>query len=208
MLYFETVEPSALAILEMLTTMPELKAFSLVGGTALSLLYGHRKSIDLDLLSSEKFENGVVSKALKKKFKEKYIYEAKQPKFGLFCYLDGIKVDIVRVPDPIIRPIQTIDDVRMYSTEDIIAMKVQAVLNRARKKDFWDIAELLNYYSVQDFIDFHRKKYESQSLLISVPQAITYFADAEDSEDPVSLKKQTWPGVQKIISKKVKEYLK
>jgi len=36
--------------------IPELKGFSLVGGTALSLLYGHRISIDLDLFSNAGFE--------------------------------------------------------------------------------------------------------------------------------------------------------
>jgi len=33
--------------------MPELSGFSLVGGTALSLLYGHRKWVDLDLFSEK-----------------------------------------------------------------------------------------------------------------------------------------------------------
>jgi hypothetical protein len=43
--------------------------------------------------------------------------------------------------------------------------------------------------------------------LISVPQAITYFEDAEESEDPVSLKGQTWEKVKKAIQKKVEQYL-
>jgi len=34
--------------LKQLMKMPELQDLSLVGGTALSLLYGHRKSDDLD----------------------------------------------------------------------------------------------------------------------------------------------------------------
>ena len=38
--------------------------------------------------------------------------------------------------------------------------------------------------------------------------AIFIFADAEESEAPVSLKKQTWKSVQKLISKKVSAYLK
>jgi len=37
--------------LKQLMDMPELQDFSLVGGTALSLLYGHRKSDDLDFFS-------------------------------------------------------------------------------------------------------------------------------------------------------------
>jgi predicted nucleotidyltransferase component of viral defense system len=96
----------------------------------------------------------------------------------------------------------------MFSTEDIIAMKVQAVLGRGRKKDFWDIAELLNHFSVNDFIQFHEEKYAAQNLMITVPQAITYFVDAEESEDPVSLKKQTWKSVQAGINRKVRAYLK
>ena len=51
MLHFETVESNTLSILNELMNMPELMEFSLVGGTALSLLYGHRISVDLDLFS-------------------------------------------------------------------------------------------------------------------------------------------------------------
>ena len=43
--------------------------------------------------------------------------------------------------------------------------------------------------------------------MITVPQAITYFADAEESEDPISLKNQTWKGVQEFINVKVEAYL-
>lgn len=96
----------------------------------------------------------------------------------------------------------------MFSKEDIIAMKVQAILGRGRKKGFWDIAELLNHFSVADFIQFHKEKYSTQNLLITIPEVITFFADADESEAPVSLKKQTWKSVQKVISKKVSAYLK
>ncbi len=87
-------------------------------------------------------------------------------------------------------------------------MKVQAILGRGKKKDFWDIAELLNHYTIADFIQFHKEKYTTQNLLITVPQAITYFNDAEESEDSVSFKKQTWDKVKKFISLKVSEYLR
>lgn len=96
----------------------------------------------------------------------------------------------------------------MFSIEDMITMKVQAILGRGRKKDFWDIAELLHHYSIDEFINFHKEKYSSQNLLITVPQALTYFSDAEESEDPISLKKQTWDSVKRFISAKVNDYLK
>jgi predicted nucleotidyltransferase component of viral defense system len=187
--------------------MPALQDFSLVGGTALSLLYGHRISVDLDLFSNKPFENTDIVDALKSKFQEKFIMEEKPPRFGIFCFVDNVKIDIIRHPHALIRPQLNIDDIRMFSTEDIIAMKVQAILGRAKKKDFWDAAELLHHFSIGDFVQFHKEKYITQNLLITVPQAITYFLDAEESEDPISLKKQTWDSVQAFIKKKVSEYL-
>lgn len=187
--------------------MPELKGFSLVGRTALSLLFGHRKSVDLDLFSNMPFENSKLTKVLQKKFKSSFDNRTANPRFGIFCYIEEVKVDLVRHPHPLIRSEQNKGGIRMFSVEDIIAMKVQAILGRGKKKDFWDVAELLNHYSVPDFIQFHKEKYSTQNLIITVPQAITYFVDAEDSEDPISLKKQTWEKVQESIKAKVRQYL-
>lgn len=208
MLQLKTIEPYTFSVLNKLMKIPELQGFSLVGGTALSLLYGHRMSVDLDLFSNKPFENIDIIEALKNGFGNSFIMEDKPVRFGIFCYIDDVKIDIVRHPHPLIRPELNIDGIRMFSTEDIIAMKVQAILGRAKKKDFWDVAELLNHYSILDFINFHKEKYATQNLFITVPQAITYFADAEESEDPISLKKQTWLSVQEFIKKKVREYLK
>jgi len=188
--------------------MPSLNHFGLVGGTALSLLYGHRMSEDLDIFSSITFENATIINELKNKFENRFVVEEKPPRFGIFCFIDNIKVDIIHHPHQQIKPVINMDGIRMFSVEDIIAMKIQAVLGRGKKKDFWDIAELLQHYTITDFIKFHTEKYSTQNLLITVPQAITYFSDAEESEAPVSLKQQNWESVQKIISKKVSEYLK
>jgi predicted nucleotidyltransferase component of viral defense system len=187
--------------------IPELESFGLVGGTALSLKFGHRISVDLDFFCHESFENSKVIEVLGREFGSGFKVEQKPPIFGIFCYINDIKVDLVRHPHPMIRPVEHLDGIRMYSNEDIIAMKVQAILGRAKKKDFWDIAELLTHYPVADFVKFHQEKFSTQNLLISVPQAITYFSDAAEDENPVSLKGQTWEKIQKAIQRKVSEFL-
>ncbi|MBK9742857.1 MAG: nucleotidyl transferase AbiEii/AbiGii toxin family protein [Saprospiraceae bacterium] len=60
MLHLETIEPRTFSILKQLMAMPELSDFHLVGGTALSLMYGHRTSIDLDLFCVDKFNNSDI----------------------------------------------------------------------------------------------------------------------------------------------------
>lgn len=207
MLHTQTVEPGTFSILSQLMEIPELQDFHLVGGTALSLLYGHRISEDVDLFTNVKFDNENIVKCLTKKFKTNIDIRS-SVHFGIFCFIENVKVDIIRFPHPHIRPVRIVDGIRMFSVEDIIAMKVQAILGRGKKKDFWDVAELLNHYTVADFVKYHKEKYSTQNLLITVPQAITYFDDADESDDPVSLKKQTWKSVKNTIQKKVREYLK
>lgn len=206
MLYIETVEPHTFSLLEQLLALAELRDFSLVGVTALSLLYGHRKSVDLDLFSSVSYDNAIIINALQKKFKTRLNVRVAN-RIGIFCFIDGVKIDLVFHPHPLLRVLTETEGIRMFSPEDIIAMKVQAVLGRGKKKDFWDIAELLRHFTVEDFIRFHAEKYSTQNLLITVPQAITYFADAEEDEAPVSLRKQNWDDVKKQISVHVTEYL-
>jgi hypothetical protein len=187
--------------------LPALSNFSLVGGTALSLKYGHRKSIDLDLFTTDPFESETIFMFISNHYKNDFILEGRPARFGIFAYIKDIKTDIIHHPHLLIRPLEEVNGIRMFSTEDIIAMKVQAILGRGKKKDFWDIAELLQHYTVKDFITLHKEKYSTQHLLITVPQAITYFADAEDSEDPISLKGQTWESVKQVIQKKVSSYM-
>ena len=208
MLRIETVEPHTFSVLNQLMQMPELQEFALVGGTALSLLYGHRMSIDLDLFSNKPFDNEVIVNALQNQFGTSFDNRSTNPRFGIFCFVDEVKVDIVRHPHPIIRPELLINEIRMFSTEDIIALKVQAILGRGKKKDFWDVAELLKHYFIIDFINLHKEKYATQNLYITVPQAIIYFADADESEDPICLRNQSWEDVKAFISKKVSEYLR
>lgn len=188
--------------------LPSLQPFSLVGGTALSLRYGHRSSIDLDLFYHEKFDHTSIENELIQEFGSSFDYESGHKNLGIFCYIDKIKVDIVYFPHLPIGDIETKDKIRLYSSADIAAMKIQAILGRGKKKDFWDLHELLQHYSLQQIIDWHKQKYPSQMLAISIPNAITYFTDADESETPVSFKKQTWESVKKGISKVVSDYLR
>jgi len=126
---------------------------------------------------------------------------------GMFCFIEEVKVDFVYFPHLPVKPFETIDKIRFYSLADIAAMKIQALLGRAMKKDFFDLHELLQHFSLQQIMDWHKQKYPSQMLAISIPHAITYFVDAEETETPVCFKNQTWDGVKKGISKAVRDYL-
>ena len=208
MLHTETVEPRTFSLLKKLMALSALDTFSLVGGTALSLRFGHRSSDDLDLFVHEKFNHPQLINALEITFKHRFVYKQQHTQFGIFCFIDDIKVDIVHFPHLPISAIEVEDSIRMYSCADIAAMKIQAILGRGKKKDFWDLYELLQHFSLQQIMDWHKQKYPNQMLAISIPHAITYFADADESETPMSFKNQTWEEVKKGIRHAVSDYLK
>ncbi len=188
--------------------MPELAGFHLVGGTALAIRYEHRTSVDLDLFCNEQPDFSLIRDALKAYFGADFVFENALTRVGIFAYIRNVKADIVYFPHPIIEQLEIGDGISLYSDADIAAMKVNAILGRGRKKDFWDMALLLNKYSLEQIIEWHSRKFPSHMLLISIPDALSYFADAEESETPVSLQKLTWAKVKKTIAKAVRDYLK
>lgn len=208
MLHPETVESGTFSLLRELMELPALAPFSLVGGTALALQFGHRSSIDIDLFYHEGFDHREIVAALEKEFGSRLDYKQQHTRFGIFCFIDNIKVDLVHYPHQQISDILIENGIRIYGIADIAAMKIQAILGRAKKKDFWDLHELLKRYSLQQLIDWHKQKFPGQMLAISIPHAITYFIDADESDPPVSFKGQTWPQIKKDISKVVSDFLR
>jgi hypothetical protein len=188
--------------------LPYLRPFSLVGGTALALRYGHRTSVDLDLFFHERFDHEALEQSLMDTFRADFFTESGHKQFGIFAYIRQVKVDIVYFPHKPIADFDVHENIRLYDDADICAMKIQAILGRAKKKDFWDLYELLKHYSLQQMMDWHKLKYPNQMLAISIPNAISYFDEADDTETPVSFKGQSWEKVKKGIQQAVRDYLR
>lgn len=208
MLHTEALVSGTLPVLERLMRMGSLDQFDLVGGTALALRHGHRISVDIDLFGHD-LEQDIIVDALKREFGKSFIYEPPLGKsIGIFGFIDDVKLDIVRYPTSRISDLEVVDGIRMYSDDDISAMKVQAILSRGKKKDFWDLAELLQHYPLSTIIANHEKKFPDQRYAISTPNALIYFVDAENSETPVCLKDRTWSEVKDIVRDAVEHYLR
>jgi hypothetical protein len=188
--------------------VPALASFALVGGTALALRFGHRQSVDIDLFSPAFFENEALANALAVELPA-FQYRSIANPLGLFGMYEHVKLDLVKYHrHPLLEPIEEVEGIRMFSMRDIMAMKVAAILRRAVKKDFYDLAALLQQFGVKACIEAYHEKFPTQQLAIAIPYALTYFADAEESEDPVSLNGQTWAQVKRQISQHVNDYLR
>jgi predicted nucleotidyltransferase component of viral defense system len=132
---------------------------------------------------------------------------ASQSETMLFLYINDVKIDMVLLPYPYIRPIEIVEDIRLVSMEDIAAMKLSAVARRGVKKDFWDIAELLDVFKLEEMVQFYKEKYTSRDIF-HLLRSLVYFDDAETQKNPDPLKKMTWKQVKIKVEKAVNQYLK
>lgn len=167
---------------ELLKTIMNDKVFInyfLVGGTALALQLGHRKSIDLDLFTRNNIDVEKLKKHLVKTYNFKIDYEAENTLKG---FINKTMIDCIKYDYEFIKPIITNDKIRLLSKEDIIPMKLQAIIaNGTRIKDFIDIAYLSEYYSLYDMIKLYKKKYKVNNEII-ILKALIYFDDIDYKE--------------------------
>lgn len=209
MLHLEALPTGTLPVLKELLKASLLRSHALVGGTALAMRYGHRLSVDIDLFTTEPMDTPAVIAELEGLLGKRFSFRRdQQARWAIFGFVDGVKVDIVHFPHKRIAEVHLEEDVPMYADPDIAAMKIEAILHRAKKKDFYDIEILLRQHGLPTILQWHQRKYPDNSIAISIPYAITYFKDAEDSEDPVSLQGQTWEHVKASIQQAVRDYLR
>ena len=205
MLYKQTVADPTLDLLRRLLALPELDNFALVGGTNLSLRFGHRISVDLDLFTPEPFDLSDIQRAINKAFPQARELNAR--KQTLLYIIEAVKVDILLHEYPYLQPVDMIDGLRLTSLADVIAMKLGAVAGRGAKKDFWDIHELLKHYTIADMIGFYAQKYPNSDTG-QVVRSLVYFEDAEGQEEPNDLQGVTWPQVKKRLIGEVQKYVR
>jgi len=173
-----------LELLISLQEKPYLEGFYLVGGTALSLYLGHRKSIDIDLFSNFGFDTSQLIENLQQDFDFEIFGTAINILKGS---INQVKIDLIahRYPN-INRPLR-IDNISLLSIQDILAMKLNAIATSGqRSKDFIDIYFALNEFDLEDMLDFYKRKYK-QSNVVHVLKSLIWFGDVDLSDWPVLL---------------------
>jgi hypothetical protein len=109
MLFLNTVQSDTYELLKKLMQIPELCDFVLVGGTNLSLKFGHRISVDLDLFTNNPFDIEEVLVGINRNLPQSIKLD--QRKQTIWLNIDGIKVDVILHPYPYLQAIEVIDGV-------------------------------------------------------------------------------------------------
>ena len=156
-LYYDTVSAPLLSILRKLMASEVFKDFRLVGGTALALQRGHRRSVDIDLFTDLDYADMPIAQMRDYLEKEFPIHKGTEsmdmPSNGYHIFLSEgqeppIKVDFFYT-EPFSFPAIEEDGLRIADQREIAAMKLGVIGNQIyRQKDYWDIHDLLEDYSL------------------------------------------------------------
>lgn len=203
MLHTETVEPSTLDLLRRLQRLPDLTSTRLVGGTALALHLGHRKSVDLDMFGT--FDPIVSYRKLLAD--AGHSVEGAENGTVQSLRVNNVKVDLVNYPYPWLDDAIEEGNIRLASLRDIAAMKLSAVANRGRKKDFIDVARLLDVFSLDQMLSLYKEKFSVSELSFPL-RGLMYFDDAEEDPMPEMFDSNfTWENVKKTVVAATRKYV-
>ncbi|MCT4580250.1 MAG: nucleotidyl transferase AbiEii/AbiGii toxin family protein [Flavobacteriales bacterium] len=198
-LYLNTVSNLLWDVLQQLMSMKELDSFRIVGGTSLSLQLGHRKSVDIDLFTDADY-GSIDFSLLETRLTEAFSYVEK-PSVGMVgigkSYFVGnnehelVKLDLFYT-DTFVFPCIIESGIRFSSIEEVAAMKFEVIANGGRKKDFWDIHELLDIYTLDEMIGFYIKRYPYGSSKHELLEKMIDFSKAEGDFLPICYKEKVW----------------
>lgn len=176
----------------------------LAGGTALALQVGHRKSVDLDFFTTDsQFKSESVLSNLSGKTDWKTDIEEPNTIYGVLL---GAKTSFIAYPFFIPKqPFIQYGTVKVIQPLDIAVMKIVAVSQRGKKRDFFDL-----YWCAQNLAPLEEiiKKLPAQYPSVAhdyhhILKSLLYFDDAEDDPEPKIFFTARWTEVKKFFNKEM-----
>lgn len=157
--------------------------FGLVGGTAIALQIGHRRSIDFDLFSIKEFDNNKIRNTIKEEGWniEKVLMEEKDQ----FIFLvNGVQLTFLYYPYQIEFPELLENFLKMPDLSTLAAMKAFTLARRAKWKDYVDLYFIMKeYHSLKEITDKAREIFGEEFNERIFREALAFFDDVSHEEE-------------------------
>lgn len=205
-MFFKTLPASAQRIFARLGREALVKRFYLAGGSAAALHLGHRISVDLDFFTPDMFDPNALTQRLEKLD----TITLQQQSTGTFVgLLAQTQISFFYYGYPLLESPAIFRGVRVASLLDIALMKVTAISQRGRQRDFIDLYFICKSgFDLADLLKLVPKKFATLSYpSYHLLRALVYFDDAENDPPPKMIARYTWGQVKKFFEKQVGELM-
>lgn len=200
----ETIDGNMLKLIGELSILREF-SFYLAGGTGLSLQTGHRKSFDFDFFTDKEFLPEELSSVIRK---NRIPMQGEMRRHGtLYCVLEDVKTSFIFYDAPLLFPVIKFNSIDVADWRDIITEKLRTVGDRGQKKDFYDLYIGIRELGIDSIVEFSLKKYGGNVNYFHLLKGLTYFEDAENNPDPMTLDKTlSWPEIRHFFMSRTKDF--
>jgi len=207
-IFWNTVTPAMRQILGGFQKTELGKKFYLAGGTALSLQLGHRLSVDLDFFSPTE-DIPTIRPALEKALAS-FSPTLADSAWGNLTYLaQNVRIGFYGYGYDLVAPLVETEGARLASVEDIALMKLDALLARAARKDFYDLYIICQRTSLRNILDLAPQKYPAtRDFETQTVKRLAYFQNAESEPDPHMLTPIAWEQVKEFFIQQSKTIAK
>lgn len=204
-LFWNTITDDMRIVLGEFSQTAIAQRFYLAGGTALSLQIGHRLSVDLDFFSSSE-DIPTIRPALEHALAQ-FSPILSDSSWGNLVYLArDIRIGFYGYGFPLVAPLVESEAIRLASIEDIALMKLDAMLSRAARKDFYDLYYICKNIPIKQLFKLANHKYSSvRDFESQATKRLVYFENAERESEPSLLEKVSWQTVQEYFRQQAKE---
>lgn len=117
---------------------------------------------------------------------------------------ESVKLDLFYT-DTFLFPPVIYQNIKMADLRDITVMKLEVIARGGRKKDFWDISELLDTFSFEEMLDLYQLKYPYFEKS-DVVNNMNNFKYADEMEDPICLRYKYWELIKFDLEILIKNY--
>ena len=174
--------------------------FYLAGGTALSLQMGHRRSVDLDFFSESDEVHARTRSTLIHIFSSRRAQIIESVDGNLLLLTDGLHVGFFSYGYPLLEPVQTVENIRLASLLDIGLMKLDAIIGRGSRKDFYDLYMISRQIPLQDILRGGEQKYpQSRDFQLMALEGLLQFDNADRDHQPEMLVDLPWDKVRSFF---------
>lgn len=166
--------------------LPLLKKFSrtfgIVGGTAIALYIGHRRSIDFDLFSLREFHMYSIRKKITKSHTIERVVTDRTGQYTVL--IRGVRFTFFHYPYRIAFSKKFDDYFKMPSLLTLAAMKVHALGQRAKWKDYVDLYFIIkNFYSIDMIVKKAKSIFGNEFNEKLLRTQLAYFQDIDYREE-------------------------
>lgn len=198
--FWETITPAMREVLTFIGQCTFTPRFYLAGGTALALRFGHRRSVDLDFFSSTDEIGQQTRREILDALSPLHPQALEDVEGNLLLVIRDMHVGFFGYSYPLLAPPDSLEGVAIAGIMDIGLMKLDALISRGSRKDFYDLYFILQQVPVDELLILGRTKYPyARDFELMAIESLVWFDNADRDVQPHLFTDLAWDQVKQFF---------